>query len=59
MCRYIENENRTGGNNYKINISYGYHMAIPDQDACLEEYINIADGKMYEQKSNKGIVGNG
>ena len=54
MSRYIEDENRTGSNNYKINISYGYHMDIPKQDTSLEEYINIADGKMYEQKSNKG-----
>ena len=58
MSKYIEEENRTGGNNYKINIGYGYHMAIPNQDTCLEEYINIADGKMYEQKSNNRTKSN-
>ncbi len=60
---YLNEKNQTEGHDYTINISYGYNMDIPNKDTTLEEYLNIADGRMYDQKKKKrqgqeGISGN-
>ncbi len=44
--------NNAHGSEYKVGVSYGYVFLPVKQDMIdLDEYIGIADGKMYEMKS--------
>lgn len=45
--------NRTGGKEYDVCASFGYYVSVPDDDATLEEFIRLADEKLYECKRAK------
>ncbi len=47
---YFERYNSSSGKPYKVEASIGYFCGIPDENSELQEYLNIADKKMYDNK---------
>ena len=50
---YISSVNKSDRHQFQVRVSYGYYMITPNTDTTLEECINIADARMYIQKSRK------
>lgn len=53
---YITVFNRECKEGFYVMVSYGYYMLVPDEETDLEECINIADARMYQQKYNKEAI---
>jgi diguanylate cyclase (GGDEF)-like protein len=45
--------NHSGKNQYKVQVSYGWNMLIPNAQTTLEECLILADQRMYRQKSER------
>jgi len=39
--------NHSGKNQYKVQVSYGWNMLIPNAQTTLEECLILADQRMY------------
>lgn len=49
----LEEFNEDSGNEFKVYISYGWSLILPTKNTTIEECLNIADTKMYQQKYEK------
>lgn len=47
---YFERYNKSSGKPYKVEASIGYFCGVPDLNSELQQYLNIADKKMYDNK---------
>ncbi len=47
---YFERYNASSGKQYSVGASLGYFCGVPDEDSELQEYLNIADKRMYDNK---------
>jgi GGDEF domain-containing protein len=47
---FLEHANDTLGKPYHFGASVGYYMGVPDGNHKLENYLKIADERMYENK---------
>jgi diguanylate cyclase (GGDEF)-like protein len=47
---FLEHANDTFGKPYRFGASVGYYMGVPDGSRKLENYLKIADERMYENK---------
>jgi diguanylate cyclase (GGDEF)-like protein len=45
--------NHSGENKYKVQVSYGWNMLIPDSQTTLEDCLILSDQRMYRQKSER------
>lgn len=50
VASYLEDFNASSGKPYKVSASIGYVTGIPNQQISLDEFIKVADEKMYEDK---------
>lgn len=47
---YFERYNFSSDKPYKVGASLGYFCGVPAEDSELQDYLNLADRKMYENK---------
>ena len=50
---FIDSANESLNKPYKIGASLGYYMGVPDGKRTVENYLRIADDKMYENKKRR------
>jgi len=48
--KYFDRYNDTSKKDYKVGLSLGYYIGVPEADSTLEKYVEIADERMYEDK---------
>lgn len=57
FCNRFENAlskyNRSLGEDFAVDVSYGYELFVPAKGEALEKHIDKADGKMYLRKKRK------
>jgi GGDEF domain-containing protein len=53
LKKYTDEYNDANNKEYKLDFSYGAYMTEADSYGKIEEYLKIADAKMYEQKMTK------
>ena len=53
MRQYIDEYNDGNDKEYKLDFSYGAYISDSDSYGKIEEYLKIADARMYEQKMSK------
>jgi diguanylate cyclase (GGDEF)-like protein len=53
LRRYTDEYNEANNRGYKLDFSYGTYMTEADAFGRIEEYLKIADSRMYEQKMTK------
>lgn len=53
LRRYTDEYNDANNNGYKLDFSCGSYMTDMDSFGKLEEFLKVADAKMYEQKMTK------
>ena len=44
--------NRTSGRCYRIEMSSGFHVGVPDYNSTVDEWIALADEQMYTEKKD-------
>jgi len=49
----LDKFNQGSGHDYKVSVSYGWTLVMPDKTTDIEECMNVADAKMYQQKYRK------
>ena len=50
---FIQSANDSADKPYTLGASLGYYMGIPDGVHTVENYLKIADDRMYENKKNR------
>ena len=53
LRKYTDEYNEANNRGYKLDFSYGTYMTEADAFGRIEEFLKIADGRMYEQKMTK------
>ena len=48
FLEYIDSANESLNKPYKIGASLGYYMGVPDGKRTVENYLRIADDKMFD-----------
>lgn len=49
----LDKFNKSGNQEFKVYVSYGWNIVTPDKDTTIEECITVVDKKMYQQKNEK------
>lgn len=49
----INNYVKEGNYDFKVSVSYGWYIVTPDASTNLEECLNVADSRMYQEKYKK------
>ncbi len=49
----FDDYNEISGKPYKVAVSVGMYVAVPDEDSSLEDFIRQADAAMYEDKKKR------
>lgn len=50
---YISRYNSTSKKSYQISVSLGYICEVPEEGKTIDDYIKIADARMYENKAKR------
>lgn len=50
---YFERYNSNSGKPYTVGISLGFYCGVPDENSEFQEYMKIADDRMYENKHER------
>ena len=45
--------NQNSGYEYKVCVSYGWNIVMPNKKTSIEEYINVSDSRMYQMKAKR------